>query len=553
MEASPAKVIEFFSGFKQSVIPLFQRPYEWKTPQWENLWADIMDQYEVAQDGGREANHFMGAIVTTPAKSVPVGVSKYLVIDGQQRLTTIAILMCAIRDELPEDAKQRSRIEKHYLTNDGYEGWEVYRLLPTQTDRDAFKALVSGPISLDDSNVQAAYRYYRSKLRSADSAEQPIDPRLVLEVIERRLMVVSINLGEADDPYLIFESLNFKGSPLTQADLVRNYYLMRFEVNDQQHIYDHLWLPMQNRLRDDLNDFMWRYMMMVTGEATRRGEIYAELKKRLQNQKPDEVKASLTEMARYAEYYQTFVTPTAELHLGAARQLERLRRWEVEIARPLLLALAHRRREGGIDDDGYVTALQAIESYVVRRAVCEIPTNTLQKVFIDMAPRLAAGESAEWLVEWLAGLSGPRRWPTDEEFCAKWITYPIYGYRSDRCKLVLESLEDACGHREPASYLPATIEHIMPQTLTDEWREVLGDTADAVAATHMNTIGNLSLTAYNPELSNANFLRKRAIYANSHYELTRKLTTAKKWDAASIEARAKDLWQLATAIWWRSS
>ncbi len=133
MEASPAKVIEFFSGFKQSVIPLFQRPYEWKTPQWDNLWADIMDQYEVAQEGGREANHFMGAIVTTPAKSVPVGVSKYLVIDGQQRLTTIAILMCAIRDQLPEDAKQRSRIQNHYLTNDGYEGWEVYRLLPTCT------------------------------------------------------------------------------------------------------------------------------------------------------------------------------------------------------------------------------------------------------------------------------------------------------------------------------------------------------------------------------------------------------------------------------------
>ncbi len=553
MEASPAKVIEFFSGFKQSVIPLFQRPYEWKTPQWEILWADILEQYDVAQEGSREANHFMGAIVTTPAKSVPVGVSKYLVIDGQQRLTTIAILMCAIRDELPEDAKQRSRIQNHYLTNDGYEGWEMYRLLPTQTDREAFKALVSERITLEESNVQAAYRYYRTKLRGSDLAGEQIDPRQVLEVIERRLMVVSINLGVDDDPYLIFESLNFKGSPLTQADLVRNYYLMRFEVGDQKRVYDCLWSPMQNRLADHLNDFMWRYMMMVTGEATRKGEIYAQLKKRLQNQEPKEVESSLTEMARYAEYYETFITPSAELLPAAARQLDRLKRWEVEIARPLLLALAQRRRDGGIDDADYVRALQAIESYVVRRTVCEIPTNTLQKVFIDMAPRLAENKSTDWLIQWLAELTGPRRWPTDDEFKAKWVTYPIYGYRPDRCKFVLESLEDACQHRERAAYIQASIEHIMPQSLTEEWRAHLGDAADVVGTTHLNTIGNLTLTGYNPELSNFSFERKRAIYANSHYELTRRLIAATKWDTTVIEARAVDLWESARVIWWRPS
>ncbi len=404
---------------------------------------------------------------------------------------------------------------------------------------------------MDASNVLDAYRYYRTKLRGTDSTDEPIDPGLVLEVIERRLMVVSINLGEADDPYLIFESLNFKGSPLTQADLIRNYYLMRFPVSDQQNIYDRLWLPMQNTLREELNDFMWRYMMMVTGEATRRGEIYAQLKKRLQNQKPEEVVASLTEMARHAEYYETFITPTSEGHLAAARQLERLQRWEVEIARPLLLALAQRRREGGVNNGGYVKALQAIESYVVRRTVCEIPTNTLQKVFIDMAPRLVAGESATWLIEWLAGLTGVRRWPTDDEFKARWVTYPIYGYRSDRCKFVLESLEDAYQHREQGSYLQATIEHILPQSLTDEWRAELGDAADAVSATHLNTIGNLTLTAYNSELSNVSFKRKRAIYSDSHYELTSRLTTVQKWDAAAIEVRAQDMWKSAKDIWWR--
>ena len=141
MEAFPSQIIQFFNGFKQSVIPLFQRPYEWRVPNWQTFWEDALERYELSTD----ASHFMGAIVTMPARSVPVGVAKHLIIDGQQRLTTLALLLCAIRDELPSDAKvARTRIQNHYLTNDGYEGWDYLKFLPTQDDRDGFKALISG-------------------------------------------------------------------------------------------------------------------------------------------------------------------------------------------------------------------------------------------------------------------------------------------------------------------------------------------------------------------------------------------------------------------------
>lgn len=547
MDANPARLIEFFGNFKQSVIPLFQRPYEWKQREWDIFWKDVLEQYE-AED---ETSHFMGAIVTMPAKTVPVGVSKYLVIDGQQRLTTVAILMCAIRDSLPDDAKQaRNRIQNHYLTNDGYENWEYLKLLPTQLDREAFRALILCTTSVADSNVTAAYKHFRNRLIGRDGNDEPIDATRVLEMIERRLMVVSINLGDADDPYLIFESLNFKGSPLTQADLVRNYYLMRFQVSDQQRVYDELWLPMQKRMGEALTDFMLRYMMMTTAEVVRKGDIYAQLKRRLQSESPQEVEASLRSMSLFSEYYLTFFQPEAEPDPAASRHLARLRRWEVETAHPLLLVLADRRRSGAMVIEDYRRCLAAVESYVVRRSVCSLSTNHLQKVFIDLAGRVAATAVAEWLIGALIDATGARRWPTDEEFREQWLKHEVYTYKQDRCKLLLEALEESFEHKEPSTFLTATIEHVMPQTLTNEWRVMLGESADVDWNRLVNTIGNLTLTGYNSELSNAPFERKKEHYAESHFELNKHFADVEKWDAVAIRARAEALWEHARHIWW---
>lgn len=169
MEAAPTQIINYFSGFKQNLVPLFQRPYTWGERQWRTLWEDIVTFYGRDRSDSK-STHFMGAVVTMPARSVPVGVSKFLVIDGQQRLTTIATLLCAIRDELnPAEKVPKRRIQNHYLTNDGYEGLDFFKLLPTQGDRAAYSPLVQNSGGgFPDSQFKKSYDFYRRRLKDAD-------------------------------------------------------------------------------------------------------------------------------------------------------------------------------------------------------------------------------------------------------------------------------------------------------------------------------------------------------------------------------------------------
>ena len=297
MEATPTLVINYYSGFKQNVVPLFQRPYTWSEKQWRTLGEDVIAFYP-ADDANDKATHFMGAVVTMPARSVPVGVSKFLIIDGQQRLTTISILMCAVRDMLtPEQQGARRRIQQFYLTNDGSEGTEFFKLLPTQGDRAAYASLIqeSGPPL--ESQFKKAYDYFRRRLRGESDEGEKIDPKRILDIIEKRLMVVMINLSDTDDPYLIFESLNFKGSPLEQSDLVRNYFLMRFSVTDQQGVYDGLWLPMQNRLGQGLTEFM-RHFLGAEGEEVRKGDVYTAVRRLVTDSDSASVRILMSRMER---------------------------------------------------------------------------------------------------------------------------------------------------------------------------------------------------------------------------------------------------------------
>src|SRR5436309_2606376 len=193
MEATPTQIINYFSGFKQNLIPLFQRPYTWGERQWRTLWDDIIAFYG-GEGTDPKSTHFMGAVVTMPARSVPVGVSKFLVIDGQQRLTTIATLLCAIRDDLnAADQVPRRRIQNYYLTNDGFEGLEFFKLLPTQGDREAYSPLVrNSEDGIPDSQFKKSYDFFRRRLKDCDDDGNPLDAKRGLEIIETRLMGVMI-------------------------------------------------------------------------------------------------------------------------------------------------------------------------------------------------------------------------------------------------------------------------------------------------------------------------------------------------------------------------
>ena len=366
MEASPAKVIQYINGEKQNLIPLFQRPYTWKEDNWRTLWDDVMVQYDL----GDTSTHFMGAIVSVPARSVPVGVSKYLIIDGQQRLTTVSLLLCALRDCL--DANSAARIQEVYLTNKFRDPDDTPKFLPTQADRAVYKAIATNHVIPDqDGLIVQAYRYFRDRLLSgSDPNGDPVSPAKVLTTLEHALQVVMINLGEADDPYLIFESLNVKGEPLNQADLVRNYVLMRFRHSisaggEQERVYLHYWRPMEDLLANNLPEFL-RHYAMKQGDNIKQGGIYAATKAHLKDMDSSEVEAEIKRMGIFASLYAKLLTPALERDANVRLRLEHVKELEVTTSYPLLLRLFDAREQQLLSSDDLDICLGLVESFVVQ-------------------------------------------------------------------------------------------------------------------------------------------------------------------------------------------
>jgi uncharacterized protein with ParB-like and HNH nuclease domain len=548
MEANPTLIINYFSGFKQNVVPLFQRPYTWGEKQWRTLWEDILSFYDYPEAENR-ATHFMGAVVTMPARSVPVGVSKFLVIDGQQRLTSIAVLLCAVRDALSAtDEVPKRRIQNFYLTNDGYDGLEFFKLLPTQGDRPGYSPIVqkSGGV-FPDSQFKRAYEFFRRRLRDQVEEGKSLDAVKILQLVETRLMVVMINLSDNDDPYLIFESLNFKGSPLEQADLVRNYFLMRFTVNEQQAVYENLWLPMQNRLGASLTEFM-RHFLGAEGEEVRKGDVYASIKRLVTDAETASVKVLMTRMEQLSLLYGRIVTANAEPNAQFGNYFECFRRLDFGTVYPLLLALYEDYEDGQFTEDEFLGVLRILFSFIIRRMVVGVPSNSLAGLFVGLCKVKPVTETpTAWLSEVLRTEEKNRRWPNDEEFSNAWMRAQLYGSRA--CPIVLETIEAQFEHHEAVQPDQITVEHVMPQTLSAEWQDMLGTEALATHSNWLHTIGNLTLTGYNPELSNKAYGEKRAVYALSHFELNRYFSNVDSWGQAMIEDRAAALLKSALQLW----
>jgi len=552
MEAAPVNIVQYFDGSKQGVIPLFQRPYSWEPKDWATLWEDLMAQYE----GEDRASHFMGAVVTVPIKSVPVGVTKHLVIDGQQRLTTLALLLIALRQKAQSIGDgSTAGIIGDFLINRHYKAPDDLKLVPTQVDRAAFNALVYQKEldEFEESRVVQAFRYFCKRLDGADVEDNPLQPSTVLQAIQQSLQVVMINLGEADDPYLIFESLNHKGKPLTQADLVRNYVLMRFQHStsaggEQEAAYEDLWRPMETRLGSEMTDFL-RHFSMRGGRNVRKGDIYSASKTELEKLKDAAtVKAGLTEMKKSALAYHKFVRPSEENDERIARRLLAIQDLDSTVFYPLLLRSyrSYEREEIALDE--VLKTLDLLESFYLRRLVCGVPTNALNKITLELCFNLPGDKPSAWLQERLRQGSGSRRCPGDQEFADALVVQQVYPRRK-LARYLLVALEEAHEHKEPVDTATATMEHVMPQTLTEPWQKALGDNFAGIHERWIDTLGNLTLTGYNSELGNATFPEKKAKLQNTHFELSRSLLAEETWGPQQIEARGRRLAALAVSRW----
>lgn len=539
MKASETKLLPLIEGTKQYVVPMFQRSYSWHKKHWEVLWQDLTELCEMENP----RSHFIGSIVTMPSVSVPEGVTKYLLIDGQQRLTTIFILLALLRDIAIQQGQPElaAEIDNTLLVNPYKKDSDYYKLLPTQIDRDHFRALIQSESGSHVNQMVDAYNYYDKKLRQTGT-----DIQQLKGVITSNLSVVSIVLDLEDNPYLVFESLNAKGEPLSQADLIRNYFFMRIHVDEQEEIYARYWKPMQHALGSSLTEFI-RHYLMKNGTVIKQNDVYISLKELVRD---GDALECLQDLARFATYYDKFLHPANESHAELRRRLIRLNRMELTVSYPFLLICYDNFDAGRLALADFIDILDIIENFIIRRFICNILTTGLNRTFPALHSQVMAKKMPSF-VEGLKVVLQAQNYPRDAEFAARFKDAKLYGVgdRLTRAKLILETIEETFGHKEQVAFSDLTVEHVMPQTLTEWWQNHLGEDWGITHDLWLHTIGNLTLTAYNSELSNDTFLEKHNRLSKSHLEINKYFTEKHTWNKDDIEQRASYLAHVALNIW----
>ena len=539
MKASETRLQPIIEGTKQYVVPLFQRPYSWTKKEWEILWNDIVELSET----GDSRSHFIGSIVTVPTISVPEGIAKYLLIDGQQRLTTIFIIFALLRDKAKQTGQVELSEEIHntLLVNQYKKDFDYYKFQPTQIDRDSFQRIIAPDTLTSPNQILNAYQFFERKFRQTS-----IDIQTLKKIITSNMSIVSIVLDPDDNPHLVFESLNAKGRPLTQADLIRNYFFMRIHINEQESIYSRYWEPMQKALDENLTEFI-RHYLMKDGKIIKQGDVYFSLKDIVsQGNALDYLK----ELLKFSGYYKKLIYPEYETHSEISKLLSRLNRFEVNTAYPFLLNCYADYGEHKISAEEFISILKVIENYLIRRFICNVPTHGLNKIFPSLYPNIR-GKGFETVLDGLKKVLQTRGYPKDVEFKSRMMDAKLYGSgdRAIKTKLILESIEEIYGHKEQVSFESLSIEHIMPQTLTEYWQNHLGDEWEITYELLLHTIGNLTLTAYNAELSNDDFESKKNRLCNSHLEMNKYFKGKTTWKKEDIENRSEHLTEVSLSIW----
>ena len=539
MKASETRLQPIIEGTKQYVVPLFQRSYSWSKKEWEILWDDIIELCAT----GDNRSHFIGSIVTMPTISVPEGVAKYLLIDGQQRLTTIFILLALLRDKAKQSGQLELSEEIHntLLVNQYKKDSDYYKFQPTQIDRGSFRGIIASDISMSDGQILEAYQFFERKFRQAN-----IDIQTLKKAMTNNLSIVSIVLDPDDNPHLVFESLNAKGRPLTQADLIRNYFFMMIHIDEQEDIYSRYWKPMQEALGDYLTEFI-RHHLMKDGKIVKQSDVYFSLKD-IVNQ--GNALDYLKDLLMFSNYYEKLLYPKKEENPEIRKLLSRLNRFEVNTAYPFLLNCYDDYSQSKISAVEFANVLKILENFLIRRFVCNVPTQGLNKIF-PVLYRNIASNRFNTLAEGLKKELQTKGYPKDIEFKSRLMDTKLYGAgdRAVKTKLILESIEESYGHKEQVAFESLSIEHIMPQTLTEYWQNYLGEDWEITHELLLHTIGNLTLTAYNAELSNDDYESKKSRLCNSHIEMNKYFQDKQAWKREDIEKRSEYLAEKALAIW----
>ncbi|MFP6031821.1 DUF262 domain-containing protein [Helicobacter pylori] len=543
MKAREATLLEFFEQNQnnQFVIPIYQRLYSWKKEQCEQLWDDII------KIGGNDKmnGHFIGSILY--ARVDDTHSSPLLIIDGQQRLTTITLLFIALRDHLNDEVK-RKEIES-YLINSNKDGDKKFRLILSESDKDTL-------LSLIDKNKRKPSEPSVKIMENFKLFEEWINKNTdKLETIFKgleKLMIVWIALEKGkDDPQLIFESMNSKGIELTQTDLIRNYIIMETEVEKQEDFYNQYWRAMEEDFKQNetlFNQFVRHYLTIKTGKIPKEKKVY-EAFKDYQQKEGIEIEDLLKDLQKYCGYFcQIAFKKEADKDLNKA--LSFLVDLEMDVIYPLLLELYGDYKDGVLSKQDFIPIIALTESYLCRRAVCGLGSNVLNKVFLSFTKKIDKKQYLKSVEKHFGSLKGKQRFPNNDEFKDLFITIDFYSFKKK--EYFLERLEKF-DTKEPVNTQECTTEHIMPQTLTEEWKRDLGENFQAIHDKYLHTIGNLTLTGYNSEYSNNSFQEKRDMekgFKQSSLKLNQSLKDdSESFGEKEIEKRANDLADRALKIW----
>ena len=555
MKASEAKFLDFLKKSPQFVIPIYQRTYSWTERECRHLWDDIV------RTGSNDAisAHFVGSIVYIEKGLYQVSSqSLLLVIDGQQRLTTVTLILEALARQLgdsePVDGFSAKKLRSYYLLNPLEEGERGFKLLLTQTDKASLLALVQQKAQPTDQSLRVTenFAFFEEQVKNLGADLPALCHGLA------KLVVVDIALSrDQDNPQLIFESMNSTGRDLSQADLIRNFILMGLEPAHQTRLYGDHWRPMevgfgQEGYGSHFDSFMRHYLTLKTGEIPNVRAVYEAFKSHART--PDiaaaGVDALVADIHAFAGYYCAMALGK-EADKKLAEAFRDLRELKVDVAYPFLLELYDDFATGRLESTDFEAAVRLVEAYVFRRAVCAIPPNSLNKTFATFGRALQKDRYLESVQAHLLTLPSYRRFLGDEEFKREFVVRDLYNF--PRRSYWLRRLEND-GRKERVPVNEYTIEHILPQNenLSAKWRDELGPESQRVQETWLHTLGNLTLTGYNAEYSDRPFSEKRDMkggFRESPLKLNEGLSSLDKWDEAAIKNRAERLAAVAAGVW----
>ena len=563
MKATEAKLLDFLKKSPQFVIPIYQRTYSWTEKECRQLWDDIVR----CGSSDKIAVHFVGSIVYIErGLSLVTHQESMLVIDGQQRLTTVSLLLAAlakaVAESEPFDGFSQRKIKNYYLVNPEETGERHFKLLLSQTDKATLTALVGDgePPQHPSIRINANFDSFKRWI-----GEGKVELATLCRGLAK-LVVVDIALTrDQDNPQLIFESMNSTGKELSQADLIRNFILMGLEPVLQTKLYEQFWRPMeldfgQEAYGTHFDGFMRHYLTVMTGEIPNINAVYDAFKGHARTSRADfpddksHIESLVREIRDYARYFCAMALgsePDADLKLA----FHDLRELKVDVAYPFLLQLYHDYKADMLSKADLLASVRLIEAFVFRRAICAIPTNSMNKTFATFTKALKKDRYFESVQAHFLGLPSYRRFPSDDEFRRDFQSRDLYNFRSR--SYWLRRLENF-GRKERVAVDEYTIEHILPQNenLSPKWREALGEEWGRIQQTWLHTLGNLTLTGYNSDYSDRAFTEKRDMpdalekgLKQSPLKLNQGLGILETWNEDTIKARAGKLAEIGVGVW----